>query len=124
MNAPANREFCIVLPDTSPRNQWGFAPSRRDVAIPALSGEEARTVAERAEPCDGRRGSHRGSARRDSGVAGLRFVLAGPPPPQCDVPRGPRSATRCELPPGHGPHHVGRSPSGRWFSWSEKGDTA
>lgn len=57
----------------------------------------------------------------------LRWEFAEPRP-VCGVMRGPRSTTRCELPPDHmvgGVHsprvrevnHTGRSYTGRWFSW-------
>jgi hypothetical protein len=43
------------------------------------------------------------------------------PRPICGETRGPRSHTRCELPPDHILNkdfgHLGRSPSGKWFSW-------
>jgi hypothetical protein len=49
------------------------------------------------------------------------------PYPTCGASRGPRSHTRCELPPDHivgrdtAPMHyvchTGRSPTGRWYSW-------
>lgn len=60
----------------------------------------------------------------------MTWVLAtGPEPVRCGATRGPRSKTRCELPPDHvvgrdtadpmhWPDHFGRSPAGRWYSWS------
>lgn len=51
---------------------------------------------------------------------GLAFkVDTDPPPPECGVARGERSRTFCELRPGHGGDHFGRSRSGRWYSWDE-----
>ena len=38
-------------------------------------------------------------------------------PKRCGAKRGPRAYTTCELPPGHEDYHLGRSRTGKWFSW-------
>ena len=56
-------------------------------------------------------------------------LVTDPEPERCGVKRGPRSKTRCELPPDHvvgrgvgqprwEPFHIGRSPAGHWYSWA------
>jgi hypothetical protein len=65
------------LPDTSPRNQSGFAPSRQDVAAEAEAKCSRRKLAqprgtqvESREPVEGRRGSRTVAGAGFSGVAG------------------------------------------------------
>jgi hypothetical protein len=56
----------------------------------------------------------------------MRLEIAPPLPPKCGAKRGPRSKTYCELWPGHEHDenpwamHIGRSPSGKWFTWEVK----
>lgn len=40
-----------------------------------------------------------------------------PPPTFCNVRRGPRAKTYCELLPRHDGYHLGRDTAGRWQSW-------